>query len=74
MYSVSIKNIENNAVPRMNPATFAPADGLDPEDPEAHQRLRVALLPDDEAGQQHERSSDHREGLHRDPPVLVRTG
>ena len=24
MYSVSIRNIENIAVPRMNPATFAP--------------------------------------------------
>ena len=28
MYSVSIRNIENSAVPRMNPAMFAPATVL----------------------------------------------
>src|SRR6185295_11055564 len=28
MYSVSIRNIENRAVPRMNPAMFAPATVL----------------------------------------------
>ena len=48
MYSVSIRNSENIAVPRMKPADVRARDRLRAEDAEAHQRLGVPQLPPDE--------------------------
>ena len=58
MYSVSIRNIEKVAVPRMKPADVRTGHGLGAEDAEAHQRLGVTPLPEDEADEQDGRQRD----------------
>ena len=58
----------------MKPATLAPRDGLDPQDPDPHQRLGVPELPDHEADEQRDRYREEGDRASRDPAVPARLG
>ena len=58
----------------MKPATLAPLTVRMRQDPEAHQRIRMAELPADEAGEHRRGEPEERQGLAREPALLPGLG
>ena len=69
MYSVSIRNIENERRAQDEAGHVRAGDRLGPQDAEAHQRLGVPELPDDEPGEQGQRRREEAERLCRQPAL-----